>query len=217
MFRLDGFGRVWVYKSGQFERVSRNVKELIAEYSGARNKVDFDGAYVSHLSYQLKFRRRAVSSNMEHADKRMMISGNQYLCDWGSKERIYCVTIDLHKSVQTADFAQNLPVVSGCGEALAISFFDIEQVGELEPTVRSFVLIVNLQSRSATPRIAFATPDDNDLQPWDKLEWTQPGYYGHRTSARWLNFLLVRSNRLGTREFHFQTSSATLKWSATRK
>jgi len=199
--------------------MSRNIKELTAEYSGAQNKVDFDGAYVSHLSYQLKFRRRAVSSNMKHADKRMMISGNQYLCDWGSKERIYCVTIDVHKSVQKADFTQKLPVVSG--EALAISFSEIEQVGEVAPTVRSFLLIVKPQNPSAIPgmaSMAIATPDDNDLQPWDKLELrTEEDYYGNRISTHWLKVLLVRSNSSGIREYHFQISSATRKWSATSK
>ena len=136
------------YISSWTDRGNRNLGPT---HRAVRNEVDFDSIYISHLSHQLKFHCCTASSSTEYSDERMKINENQYLCNWESKERIYCITIHIHKSVQKADFAQNLLVIPGCEEALSISFSDIEQVRELGPTIEGFVLMMKSQNPSSIP------------------------------------------------------------------
>jgi len=123
-----------------------------------------------------------MQSNDE-AHQRIALKSYRYVCDWGSREQGYWLTIDVEKTVAREHFSLfkewvNVP----CQTQASISFSCIESAGS---EVRSFVLRLRHSDSPVSVRIGIVSLDNKQLVEWETL---QPRHqsYDYRSWFEWL-------------------------------
>ena len=136
-------------------------------------------------------------------DEKVRLFARQYLCTWGTTERLYCITLNIRKSVEPADFPlDSTAPIPGSGGRLKIRYTGVTSESLAPPRVDSFSLSLEIHTtKSCTIRIAILTPEHQYIHKWEE----SPTHHDYHSRKTWSKPAIISSDMVGIEVFLSQT------------